>query len=70
LRQAVKHFTPEGEYIELIGGYGVKPGEMMYPTGLAGDGVTELYVCEREGRRIQRFYFADSDGNPVIRGVQ
>jgi hypothetical protein len=60
LRQAVKHFTARGEYIELIGGFGQNPGEMQHPCALAGNGATEIYVCERVGRRIQKFTRAAS----------
>jgi streptogramin lyase len=55
LRQAVKHFTRKGEFIEFIGGFGVNPGEMQNPVALAGDGVEALFVGERAGRRIQKF---------------
>ena len=70
IRQAVKHFTSTGELIELVGGYGVNPGELQYPSALAGDGVTELFVCERVGRRIQRYAPAMPDNEVAAERVQ
>jgi hypothetical protein len=70
LRQAVKHMTADGEFIELIGGFGNNPGDLRYPIALAGNGVDEIYVCERVGRRIQRYYKVMTADLPVGYDVQ
>jgi hypothetical protein len=65
IRQVVKHYTQSGEFLEQIGGYGSEPGDLQYPSGLAGDGVSEVRVCERVGRRVQRYYLPATDPVPV-----
>ncbi len=55
LRQVIKVFTLEGDFFTSIGGIGVAPGLLQYPSGFASDGATALYVAERVGNRIQRY---------------
>ncbi len=54
-RQVVKGFTPKGEFIMYIGGYGRMLGEMKYPGAIAGDGFQSLFVLEKVGERAQEF---------------
>lgn len=55
LRQAVKHYSAEGNFLEFIGGFGGAPGNLRFPSALAGDGVAHLSVAERVGRRVQEY---------------
>jgi hypothetical protein len=55
IRQVVKCFDQNGEYVTMIGGYGFGPGDMCYPSAIASDGDTLLLVAEREGKRYQQF---------------
>jgi hypothetical protein len=55
IRQVVKCFDQNGEYITMIGGYGFGPGDMCYPSAISSDGDTLLLVAEREGKRYQQF---------------
>lgn len=54
-RQVVKGFSPKGEFIMYIGGYGRMLGEMKYPGAIAGDGYQSLFVLEKVGERTQEF---------------
>jgi len=55
LRQVIKVFTLEGEFFTAIGGMGIAPGLVQYPSSLASDGPTAFYTSERVGGRIQRY---------------
>jgi sugar lactone lactonase YvrE len=55
LRQAVKHYSSDGKFLEYIGGFGWAPGNLRYPSALTGDGVAHLTVGERVGRRVQEY---------------
>jgi hypothetical protein len=39
----------------MLGGKGVRPGDMLFPTSVASDGSRRLYVLERVGARFQEF---------------
>lgn len=52
-RQVLKRFSEDGTLKEMTGGFGVKPGDMQYPMGIATDGVDGLCVVEKVGRRFQ-----------------
>jgi DNA-binding beta-propeller fold protein YncE len=62
LRHAVTVFfqQPDGEgiktdVIDALGGFGDKPGDLAYPTAIAGDGDTRVFVLEGTGARVQAF---------------
>ncbi|MGO8672208.1 MAG: NHL repeat-containing protein [Capsulimonadaceae bacterium] len=44
-------------YIDMIGGFGDGPGEMAFPSAIAGDGVTKVFVLEKTGARLQAFEY-------------
>ena len=52
-RQVLKRFSEDGIFKEMVGGFGVRPGDMQYPMGIATDGVDGLCVVEKVGRRFQ-----------------
>lgn len=60
LRQVVKVYDSEGQFIALVGGYGVNPGEFRYPNDIARSGDSTVYILERVGGRVQRFDITDS----------
>ncbi len=41
--------------IHALGGYGSGAGEMSFPTALAGDGSSKLFILEGAGARLQAF---------------
>ena len=55
LRQVIKVFDSEGEFIQLVGGFGINPGEFRYPSDIVTLTDSIIYVVERVGNRIQRF---------------
>lgn len=55
IRQVVKKFDKDGNFIGYFGGYGTKPGTMLYPTALSTDGKEKIYVLEKIGKRFQVF---------------
>jgi hypothetical protein len=55
LRQAAKVYTEKGDFVTLIGGYGNQPGLVQYPSGLATDGKSTLYIVEKTGGRVQKY---------------
>ncbi len=55
IRQVVKAFSPEGQYLQFIGGYGNRPGELDYPGAIAGDGGKTVFILEKSGARFQEF---------------
>lgn len=55
IRQVVKRFDESGHFLGVIGGLGSAPGDMYYPTALAGDGGRMIVVLERNGARFQVF---------------
>jgi DNA-binding beta-propeller fold protein YncE len=65
LRQVVKHYAANGEFKEYIGGFGVAPGNLRYPSAVSGNGVSQLYVAERVGRRVQEFILPTALAVPV-----
>ncbi|MFQ6104264.1 MAG: NHL repeat-containing protein [Candidatus Glassbacteria bacterium] len=52
-RQVVKRFSPAGEFKEMVGGFGIMPGDYQYPVGITSDLGKRLFVVERVGRRFQ-----------------
>jgi len=60
----VHRFSPEGELVNSIGPYGVKPGEFLYPASLTASEMGELLVLDSENHTIQRFSLA---GEPLGR---
>ncbi len=54
LRQVVKVYHHDGEFLAHVGGFGYKPGEFQYPSGIAAYGDTVVFISERAGNRIQR----------------
>ncbi len=55
IRQVVKHFDKDGNYVDMLGGFGVNAGDLLYPNGIAGNGSDKLFVLERVGSRYQYF---------------
>lgn len=55
LRQVVKCLTQNGEFITMIGGFGLRPGDMNYPSAIASDGDSLIIVAEKNGNRFQQF---------------
>lgn len=55
LRQVVKCVDSDGKFITMIGGLGVKPGDMSYPSAISSDGDSLLIVAEKNGNRFQQF---------------
>lgn len=56
LRHLFVVFTPEGKLIaRLSGGYGGRPGDLAYPTGISGDGKRAIFTVEKVGARLQGF---------------
>jgi hypothetical protein len=55
LRQVLKVYDASGEFLQLVGGFGLRAGEFRYPADLAAMGDSVLYIVERVGNRIQRF---------------
>jgi hypothetical protein len=55
LRQAAKVYTEKGDFVTLIGGYGNQPGLLQYPSGLATDGKSTIYIVEKTGSRLQKY---------------
>lgn len=44
-----------------IGGMGSDAGELTYPSGIAGDGATKLFIVESTGARVQAFQIAPEE---------
>jgi len=55
IRQVVKCLDKNGRFVTMIGGFGINPGDMRYPSALASDGDTLLIVAEKNGNRYQQF---------------
>jgi DNA-binding beta-propeller fold protein YncE len=55
LRQVLKVYDGDGNFLQFVGGFGVRAGEFRYPADLAVLGDSVLFVVERVGNRIQRF---------------
>ncbi len=55
IRQVVKAFSAEGQYLQFIGGYGNRPGELDYPGAISGDGGKTIFILEKSGARFQEF---------------
>lgn len=49
--------------IRKTGGFGSKPGELKFPTMIAADKQSNLYVVDQHNHRIQKF---DSSGNFIL----
>lgn len=59
----VVHFTPEGEFVRIIGGdQGSEPGQLQVPHGVAVDGDGRILVNDSDNARVSVF---DRDGNFV-----
>ena len=48
-------------FMELIGGRGGGAGSFTYPTAIAGDGKTKIFVLEGTGARVQAFEILTQD---------
>jgi hypothetical protein len=53
IRQVVSRFNQEGKLLAMIGGKGSQPGAFEYPSAVATDGASLLFVLERQGSRYQ-----------------
>jgi len=59
----VLHLSEEGLTLNILGGYGVDPGQFNDPWGIAVDRDGYIYVADTWNHRIQKF---DPDGNHVL----
>ena len=50
----VHQFTPDGRFIQRVGGEGSEPGQFDLPHGLAFDSQNYLYVADARNSRIQK----------------
>lgn len=48
-------YTPAGKPLGAWGGHGIWPGEFQQVGGLARDAYGQVYVCDFDGRVVQRF---------------
>jgi streptogramin lyase len=48
-------FTPDGKPLGAWGKHGIWPGEFQQVGGLARDAHSQVYVCDFDGRVVQRF---------------
>lgn len=55
LRQVIKVFSEDGEFISNVGGYGERLGEFTYPIGLSVGTKNTFFVAEKVLGRVQRF---------------
>jgi sugar lactone lactonase YvrE len=53
IRQVISRFDHEGSLLTMIGGKGSQPGAFEYPSAVATDGASLLFVLERQGGRYQ-----------------
>lgn len=53
IRQVVSCFDQEGNLLTMMGGKGSQPGAFEYPSAVATDGESRLFVLERQGNRYQ-----------------
>jgi sugar lactone lactonase YvrE len=53
IRQVISRFDQEGKLLTMIGGKGSQPGAFEYPSAVATDGESLLFVLERQGGRYQ-----------------
>ncbi len=51
----VQQFTNTGKFLQRLGGLGEQPGQFRTPHGLAFDSRGNLYVCDTQNARIQKF---------------
>lgn len=65
IRQAVKVFDRDGNYLGLVGGKGQRDGEFLFPSRLATNGLDRLYVLERVGARLTTFQIEDRVVRPM-----
>jgi sugar lactone lactonase YvrE len=62
IRQVVSRFDHEGKLLAMIGGKGSQPGAFEYPSAVATDGGSLLFVLERQGGRYQCFQIHPEEG--------
>src|SRR3954471_7507883 len=55
--------SPDYALVKQWGGFGSKPGEFRFPTMIAADRSSNLYVVDQHNHRIQKF---DSDGRFLL----
>jgi hypothetical protein len=67
IRQVASRFTQEGKFLAYIGGKGSQPGAFEYPSAVATDGESRVFVLERMGNRYQCFRVGENTG---AQGVQ
>ncbi len=51
----VQVFSPDGEFLDQWGGFGVEDGQMDEPVGLATDEEGNIYVADAWNQRVQKF---------------
>jgi sugar lactone lactonase YvrE len=62
IRQVVSRFTHEGKLVAMVGGKGSQPGAFEYPSAVATDGESLLFVLERKGHRYQCLQIIEGAG--------
>ena len=55
LRQVVQVYDLRGAFLGRVGGLGQEAGAFYFPSALATNGKTRLYVVERVGARLTTF---------------
>jgi hypothetical protein len=61
IRQVASGFARSGEYLATVGGLGNEPGAFYFPSGIATDGDSRLFVIERGGNRYQCFRAVENE---------
>jgi DNA-binding beta-propeller fold protein YncE len=51
----VQVFTTDGEFLTMFGGFGIEPGQMNEPVGLAAAADGHIYLADTWNRRVQVF---------------
>lgn len=59
VRQVASQFTHEGRHLATVGGKGTQPGAFEYPSAVATDGASRVFVLERKGNRYQCFQLTE-----------
>ena len=68
----VQKFTPQGEFVMIIGRHGSQPGELNRPSCLAIDYMDNVCVSESENKRVsvftsnRDFLYYFREGQPLL----
>jgi hypothetical protein len=53
----VQKWSPQGKFLASVGAPGRAPGQFANPWGLAVDKDENVYVCDTQNHRVQKFHF-------------